>query len=302
MAIGPRTAMGQTIGDLTSSIESLEETIHEKEQAVADAQESLSGIVRDAYKSEGLTPNSEMEVFLQSDSLDELIAGTQYVESMNDKYIAIIDSANNALAELSDAKGALEELKEMKQAQIKAREQADSIHFCQWGEYYSDIQYYAGTIGSAGCGLCAYTVAIDILTGADYTPDTMLPVCGDWQGLVHYPDVTTGTPDGTTHAEWTKSYFDVDMTPLDSSISALRTALSDNESVVIALARGNSFKNKKGEWRYTAGHYVCIYRCDDKGFYVQDSACKGDDGTAVYYTDSEMSTMLSTGVFVELSN
>ena len=302
MAGRPKVAMGQTISDLTASIEKLEGTMQEKEQAVADAQASLAEVVRDAYKNEGITPNSEVEVFLQSESLDELIAGTQYVSSMNSKYINIIDSARKALTELEDARESLVELKEMRQAQMKSRERADSIHFCQWGEYYSDIQYYCATIGIAGCGLCAYTMAIDILTGSDYTPDTMLPVCGDWEGLVHYPDMTDGTPDGSTHAEWTKNYFDVDMAEIDNTIPSLRGALSDNESVIIALARGNSFKDKKGEWRYTNGHYVCIYRCDENGFYVHDSACTREEGAAVYYTDDEMGTMLATGTFIELSN
>lgn len=300
--LAPSTAFGQTIGELNDAIKTVEVTIRDREAVVTAAQDSLSSTIRDAYKNGDLEPNSEIEIVMNSDDLADIIAGAQYLESINNKYIDSINSAQTALDSLTEAKETLVELKEMKQQQQKARENADSIHFRQWGEYYSDIRYYAGTIGTAGCGLCAYTVAINILKGTDYTPDTMLPVCGDWQGLIHYPDDTTGTPDGTTHAEWTKSYFDVDMRTIDNSISALRSSLSDNESVIIALARGYSFKNKSGDWRYTGGHYVCIYRCDDKGFYVQDSALQGDEGIAVYYTDAEMATMLNTGTFVELSN
>ena len=65
-------------------------------------------------------------------------------------------------------------------------------------------------------------------------------------------------------------------------------------------AEGQAFKDKNSGWRYTNGHYVCIYRCDDGGFYVQDSAgTTKEDGVAVYYTDDEMGTMLATGTFIK---
>lgn len=298
----PNTAHGQTIKELDDAIATVEESIKGKEDTVSQAQERLTATIRDAYKNGDLDPNSEIELVMSADNLSELITNAEYLESISDKYVASISSAQEALNSLTDAKDTLVELRELREAQIKARENADTMHFCQWGESWSDVRYYCGTIGNAGCGLCSYTVAINILKGTDYTPDTMLPVCGDWQGLIHYPKDTTGTPDGTSHAEWTKSYFDVDMESIGNSVSEIRDALSDGESVVIALARGYSFKSKSGAWRYTGGHYVCIYRCDDKGFYVQDSALKGDDGTAVYYTDADMKTMLDTGTFVKLSN
>ena len=302
-AFPPAIAMGQTISELTEAIETVEGTIQTREDAVAEAQEGLSDTIREAYKNGDLDPNSELAVILSSDSLSDIITSSQYLESISNKYVSSIESAKGALDELTAAKDTLTELKEMRQAQIKSREGADNMHFRQWGKDYSDIRYYCGTIGNAGCGLCAYTVAINILKGTDYTPETMLPVCGDWQGLVHYPNSTAGTPDGTTHAEWTKNYFDVTMETIEGSVKSLREALTDGESVVIALARGYSFKNKSGSWRYTNGHYVCIYRCDDEGFYVQDSSGSTDeDGRAVYYTDAEMKTMISTGTFIKLSN
>lgn len=299
----PSVAMGQTVSELNEAIGKIEGTIQAREAVVSEAQENLSNTIRDAYKNGDLDPNSELDILMSSDDLSEMIASSQYLESINNKYVASIESAKDALDELSDARDTMKELKKIREAQIKSRERADSMHFRQWGTYYSDIRYYCGTIGTAGCGLCAYTVAINILKGTDYTPETMLPVCGDWQGLVHCPDMTVGTPDGSTHAEWTKSYFDVDMEVIDGSVSSLRKALSDDESVIIALARGYAFKYKSGQWRYTGGHYVCIYRCDEGGFYVQDSSGSTDeDGTAVYYTDSEMSNMISSGTFIKLSN
>lgn len=298
----PTAAHAQTIAEIDESISRIEQTIGEKEQAVSDAQGSLSDVIRDAYKSGELGASPEVALLIQSDTLDDLIEGAQYATTISDRYVAMIDAAKATLDELEEARDSLTELRAVREAQIRARERADSMHFCQWGESYSDIRYYCGTIGSAGCGLCAYTVAINILKGTDYTPETMLATCGDWAGLVHNLESRKGTPDGSTHAEWTKSYFDVDMTRIGNSVSELRDALSDGESVVIALARGASYKNKSGSWRYTRGHYVCIYRCDDEGFYVQDSAQKANEGAAVYYRDSEMGTMLRTGTFTRLSN
>lgn len=302
IAASPTPAAAQTIKEIDASIAEVEATIREQEEVVSGAQAILSEAVKEAYKSGDLASGSEMELILNADTLDDLISNSQYVEAMNGKYASTIDSAREALAELAEARDALVELRAEKEAQIKSRERADSMHFCQWGEDYSDIRYYAGTIGSAGCGLCAYTVAMNILKGTDYTPETILPERGDWQGMDHYPDDCTGTPDGSTHAQWTKTAFDVEMEALDNSVSALREALSDNESVVTVMARGQVFKNKQGTWRYTGGHYVCIYRCDDKGFYVQDSSYKGDEGTAVYYTDDEITGMLNSGTLVWYHN
>lgn len=302
MALAPVAAHAQTIGELDESIKELEGTISEREDAVREAQDNLAAILRDAYKNGDLGDNPELLMILEADSLDEIIAGNQYLESLNERYVSMIASAKETLDGLSDAREALEDLRAVKAARIKSREEADSIHFRQAGESYSSLRYYCGSIGSAGCGLCAYTVAIDILQGADYTPETMLPVCGDWAGLIHYTDSTVGTPDGTTHAQWTKNNFDVEMKRMESSVPALRKTLSDGESVVIALSRGHVFKTKRGVWRTSGGHYVCIYRCDDKGFYVQDSAYPGDDGRAVYYTDAEIAPMLSAGVLLSLSN
>ena len=286
LAAAPVPARAQTLKEIDASIAELEKTIREHEGVVSGAQEILAEAVRDAYKSGNLASGSEMELILNADTLDDLISNSQYVEAMNGKYAAAIGEARDALVELRDAKDALVALRAEKEAQVKSIERADSMHFCQWGEGYSDIR------------LCAFTVAMNILLGTDYTPETILPERGDWQGMDHYPDDRTGTPDGSTHAEWVKAQFGVDMESVDNSIPALREALSDGKSVLTVMARGQSFKNKQGDWRYTGGHYVCIYRCDETGFFVQDSSYKGADGTAVHYTDSEMSGMLNSGTFV----
>ena len=289
-----------SLKDLNASIAEVEATIEEQEKIVAKSQVVLSGAVRDAYKSGDLASGSEMELILNADTLDDLISNSQYVEAMNGKYASAIGEARDALAELEEAKASLVDLRAEKEAAIKSIERADAMNFQQWGQYYSDIRYYASTIGSAGCGLCAFTVAMNILLGTDYTPETILPERGDWQGMDHYPDDRTGTPDGSTHAEWAKTAFGVDMERIDNSLPAIRKALVDEGGVVVVLARGQSFKDKNSGWRYTNGHYVCIYRCDDGGFYVQDSAgTTPEDGRAVYYADDEMGTMLSTGTFIK---
>lgn len=287
----PVAAHAKTISELDDAIAGIESSIGTKEQAVSDAQAALSETIKSNYK--GNSNRAMLYVLMDSNGLEAMVANEQYAKSVNRKYLRTIENANTAMSELRDAKATLEVLRAEKVAQQEARKNADVYHYCQWGEPYSDIRYFCGTIGSAGCGLCAYTSAINILKGTDYSPDTMLAIRGDWVGTEEYVDSTVGSPNGLNHADWTKDRFDVTMESLPAQVGTARDVLSDNEAVIIICSGGTVFHDKAGSWRWSGGHYVIAYRCDGNGFYVHDSSYQGDNGTAVYYTDGEMQGMLT---------
>lgn len=297
----PTVSYAKTIAELDDSIAGIESTIHEKERAVADAQGTLSETIKTAYKSNN--DDTFLTVIMDSDGLETMVSNEQYAKSINRKYIKSIETAHNAVQELNDAKASLEALRAEKVAQQEARKNADVYHYCQWGEPYSNIRYFCGTVGSAGCGLCAYTSAINILKGTDYRPDTMLSVRGDWAGTEEYVDSRVGSPNGLNHADWTKEQFDVTMESRDANTATARETLMENEAVIIICAGGTVFHDKAGVWRWSGGHYVLAYRCDDNGFYVHDSSYQGDNGSAVFYSDAEMQNMLNVaGQMVVLHN
>lgn len=300
-AVRPSVAQAQTIGELDEQIASIEATLGARERAVEEAQRALSENIRASYKSN--SDGGLLSILFDSDGLEAMMSNEQYASSINRKHMRAIAAARHAVDELNGAKETLRRLRDERADREEARRKADTYHYCQWGQYYSDLRYYCGTIGSAGCGLCSYTSAINILKGTDYWPDTMLAERGDWAGTEQSVNAYVGSPNGMTHAEWTKDRFDVEMETVASGTGVARELLGDGESVLIVCSHGTVFHDKAGVWRWSSGHYVIIYRCDDGGFYVHDSSYQGDNGTAVYYTDAEMANMMGqTGEMVWMHN
>lgn len=298
----PTISYAKTINELDESIASIEASLAAKEQMVAETQGELSDNIKTAYKTNnGSHPT--LVALMDSDGFESMVSNEQYARSINRKYVESINNATNAVNELADAKATLEMLREEKIAQQEARKNADTMHFCQWGQYYSNIRYFCGTIGSAGCGLCAYTSAVNILKGTNYTPDSMLSLRGDWAGTEEFITSTVGSPNGLNHADWTYDTFGIHVEMLDATTSVARQALEDNECALIICSGGTVFHDKAGVWRWSGGHYVVAYRCDGGGFYVHDSSYQGDNGSAVYYTDADMQNMLNVaGQMVMLHN
>lgn len=298
----PTVSYAKTVSELDEAIASIEANLVAKEQAVTETQAELSNTIKATYKS-NQGGNPTLTALIDANGLESMVSNEQYARSINKKYVNAINSATAARDELSEAKATLEALRAEKIAQQEARKHADSMHFCQWGEYYSDIRYFCGTIGSAGCGLCAYTSAVNILKGTNYTPDTMLSLRGDWAGTEEYIDSKVGSPNGQNHADWTESTFDIHMETLNANTTLARQVLEDNEATIIICSGHTVFHDKAGVWRWSGGHYVLAYRCDEGGFYVHDSSYKGDNGSGVYYTDAEMQNMLDVaGQMIMLHN
>jgi hypothetical protein len=201
-------------------------------------------------------------------------------------------AANAARLEAENAQAALQQLKDEKTARAKSLENAKYVQFAQANGPWSGLSYWNGNIGSSGCGLCAYTVMIDVLTGNDYTPADMLNIRGDWRGMDGYPDDYTGSG-GLTHAEWTLQNFDITMYNIDRNMEALKAELKEKESAAIVCTAGYVLKTASGSWYYTSGHFVTVVGYDEEGFHVSDSGRNSSEGTNVIYSDSDMVRMLS---------
>lgn len=291
--IAPRRAEGETLAELSDRIADIENQMREREEVVESTKASLMDTVREAYKTGDRSPQSALSFILASGDMDALLSKTQYADAMSRKYVHEIAVARDARAELEGTRDELDALRKELEARRDSMANADDgkFHYCQWGEPYSSIRYYCGTIGSAGCGLCCYTSVVNILNGTSYDIPTMLATRGDWMGEEGLLDGYAGTPGGMTHHDWTLDHFGIESERIPPTVEDARAALEGGESCLILCTKGTVFHDKAGAWRWSSGHFVCVYRCDDNGFYVHDPSYQGDNGTAVFYSDAEAAEM-----------
>lgn len=311
LASCPSIASAATIKELNAKYDELTEVSKEKQAEYEKEADELEALMVSSYK-EG--DPSILDIITQSQSLDDLISRATYSNSMQQKKAQKVEDVKKAKEAADQAAADAKSVLERKKAQRLSLENADKIHFAQWtGGDWAKRSYWGGTVSTHGCGLCAYTVAIDILTGAGLDPSQMLDKRGDWAGCEYYVDGTaaayTGTKDGTSHAEWTKKNFDVTMTDisgstLDEKFANMDNALKNDEACVIVCSAGNYiFKSNDGSRRSSDGHYICVYRADDNGYYVQDSTYEGDKGTKVCYSHDDMAKVLENSTHqVEMCN
>lgn len=170
---------------------------------------------------------------------------------------------------------------------------AEHLQFAQSGEPWSYMDYWGGTVAMNGCGLCAYTSVVDILTDADYTPTDMLSIRGDWEGMDNYADDRTGVASGQTHHDYTLEQFGIETYRIPVSLDSLATTCSRGDSVAVLCAGGDDiFLGTVGDEHSYPGHFVCVWKYDGV-FHVHDSAISHGYGCDVIYTEEEMSELLS---------
>lgn len=312
LASFPATASAATVKELNAKYDEMVALSNEKKAEYEKEADELEALMASSYK-EGGDP-SILEILTQSESLNDFISRSTYSNSIQEKKAKQVESVKKAKDEADKAAADAKAVLEQKKAQRLSLENADKIHFAQWtGGDWAKRSYWGGTVSTHGCGLCAYTVAIDILTGAGLTPSEMLDKRGDWAGCEYYVDGTaaayTGSKDGSSHGEWTKKTFDVTMidisgSTLDEKFANIDEALKKDEACVIVCSAGNYvFKSNDGSRRSSDGHYICVYRADDNGYYVQDSTYEGDKGTKVCYSRDDMALVLQNSTHqVEMCN
>lgn len=289
----PDNAYAATLQELSDQLSDVQVAAAEEQTAYQEACNSLANTLDIAYKQGNI---NVIDLLSAPEDIQKMLGIIKYGNAMVHEMYMRTEQAQQAAADAKSAVDAAQELYDRKNAQEQSLKNADSIHFCQASEPWGSMHYWRGTMTLYGCGLVSYTVAIDILTGRNETPDQVLSERGDWAGTEQTIDATTGSKDGKTHAQDTKRLYDVNTVSLSTDgnrMETLNNALNA-ESVVQICASGRAFKNNDGMWRYSGGgHYIIVYRrADDGGYMVQDSTWT-DKGTAVHYSVAEMNTMLS---------
>lgn len=289
-AVAPRQAHALTLAEIRSDISATQDEIEASEAKRDAAMEALGDVSSEIYKID--SAGSLLTTLISSDDIDGLIKNIEYLRSVGREYARAAQQASEASDELNMRLDELEELEAIEKAREEAWKEADKKHFPQGGGMpWSNLPYWGANVAWAGCGLCAYTSVVDILTGADYTPTEMLDIRGDWVGMESHVNDASGTPDGSTHHDFTLKTFGIESYESEIRDSeAFATELSKEETVSIVCARGTVFHNKDGSYRYTDGHYVCVYKYDDEGFHVHDPATQDAN---IIYTHSEMQRLLN---------
>lgn len=287
----PSPAQAKTLSEFDAEIAAQEQVLAEKQAASDEAQKILADATAWYYKN--IASGSITDMIFEGAGVADAIDRISYMDKIYATYTEKRNAAEAAKNEAIGAKEALETLRQEKMDRARSLENAKNVQFPQGsGQAWSGIPYWNGTIASSGCGVCAYTVVIDVLTGADYTPTEMMSLRGDWRGMDGYPDDGTGVKGGGSHHDYTLDTFDVTTWNIGNSVEELKEALSEKETAAIVCSRGNAFKNNSGVWRYSSGHFVAVLGYDEAGFHVSDSAYSHEEGADVVYSDAEMAKML----------
>lgn len=287
----PKVAYAKTIAEFDAEIAAQEQVVSEKQAALDQAKKVLAEATTWYYKN--LNTDAIGEIMTGQRSIAETIDQISFIDALYQSYSQKVQASELAKKEAAEASEALSRLKSERMSRSRSIEASSSIQFAQGGmPEWSGLRYWNGNIGTSGCGLCAYTVIIDVLCGKDYTPADMHAIRGDWRGMDGYPEDRTGSKIGTHH-DFTLSEFDVETWNISNSLDELKSALRERESAAMVCSQGRVFKNRSGVYRWSGGHFVAVIGYDEQGFHVSDSAYSKDEGANVIYSDAEMRSMLS---------
>lgn len=289
-------AFAKTVADYNAEIAEQEAIVEEKQEAEQKAKDILAEATTWYYKN--INADTFNEIVTGRKSVGETIDQISYMDTLYQSYAQKAATAEAAKNEALEAQEVLEALKNEKTARARSLANARSVQFAQSGmSEWSGLRYWSGNVATSGCGLCSYTVIIDVLCGKDYTPADMLSIRGDWRGMDGYPDDDTGTKYGSHH-DFTLGEFDIETWNITPTVSELKSALKEKETAAMVCSRGYAFKNRSGAWRWSSGHFVAVLGYDDEGFHVSDSAYPKAEGANVIYSDSEMEKMLANANLV----
>lgn len=149
-------------------------------------------------------------------------------------------------------------------------------------EYWSMAYNNGGTVHGAGCGALALTNAVSGCTGKAVEPADIVDICNANGGTVNC---------GLACAKAVASKYDLELVTLGwwatetgnkvteepsgnfPGMKKIRQMLDDKYVCVMSVDWGNGMVR--------AGHYICVYGYDDKGYYVSDSWFLGDSESFV---------------------
>lgn len=281
----------KTLVEYDAEIATQEELLEQKQADLEAKQQVLGAAVRTVYKD--YNTQSILDLLMDEEDLKTVLLRIDYVNQVSDHYHQAFEEVLDAKMKVEETVRELEIMRMERQNRAASADEAALIHYSQSGEEWSSLPYWGVSISYAGCGLCAYTTIIDILLNEDYTPADMLDMRGDWRGMDHWVYDSTGTPDGSTHYDWTLNNFEIETYDIDRDTSDLADELSHDDRAALMLVGGVGLKTNSGGRWYTDGHFIAVYDYDDEGFHVHDSALSKSEGSNVIYSWSDMESLMS---------
>ena len=286
----------KSLAEYDAEIATQEELLAEKEAELEAKKVLLGSAVRTVYRD--YTTKDILNVLMSEEDLDQALQQLNYIYQVSDYYRQSLEDVYDAKVTVEEMIKELDYMRTERQARAINVDEAALIQYSQSGEEWSNLPYWGVSISYAGCGLCAYTSIIDILLEEDYTPREMLDIRGDWRGMDHWVHDSTGTPDGSSHHDFTLEKFGIDTYECERSASTLAEELEGGEACALVLVHGVSLKiNGGGSW-WTDGHFINVFAYDDEGFHVHDSATSYSQGRNVIYSKGEMEGVLSGATVV----
>ena len=179
----------------------------------------------------------------------------------------------------------------------KPFENAEEVFFEQSDPRWGYLPYTGFTVSWAGCGLVAYAMCVDVLTGARFTPKDVYRMRKEWGVCQARPGGIFAKDAYVEYARMHRDLFGVETEFLaDKSVENVARVL-EGGAVIWASSRdiGSPWLNADGSrqsWQHSGGHFACIWRHEDDLFYMKDSSGPARMHNDVPYDCNQMEAWL----------
>lgn len=177
---------------------------------------------------------------------------------------------------------------------------AEDVFFSQNDPAWAQHPYWESNITDMGCGLCSFTMAVDILTGARLNPVEVYDIRASW-GL---PQTQEGNGDicaCDAHECFNplfRKHLGIESSFLeDASLESFARELEKGDRVIWFSSRewGEPWiwsDGSKCENQYETGHLVCAWKHEDGIFYIKDPNGTREQGNNVRYNHEQFECLL----------
>ena len=179
----------------------------------------------------------------------------------------------------------------------KPFENAEEVFFEQSDPRWGRLPYAGYTVSWAGCGLVAYTMCVDVVTGARLTPGEVYRMRKKWGVQQARPGGIFAKDAYVEYAQMHRELFGVETEFLeDKSVENVARVL-ESGAVIWASSRdiGSPWLNRDGtrqSWQHSSGHFACIWKYENGLFYLKDSSGPARKHNDVPYTWQQMQAWL----------
>lgn len=183
---------------------------------------------------------------------------------------------------------------------FKPFENVEDVFCSQNDPEWAEHPYWEENFTKMACGLCSFTMAVNILTGSRYTPVEVYDIRKEW-GL---PQLEEGNGDicaADAHEEFNDLFrekFGVQSKFLeDKSIESFIKVLQEGDKVIWFSSRewGEPWiwaDGSKCENQYTTGHLICAWKYEDGCFVIKDPNGTKEQGNNVRYNHEQFEKLL----------